>query len=81
MGKTGLEAMPAHEKKRCPVCQSEFECKLGSILQCQCQDVYLTPEHLEFITSQYDDCLCASCLRKLRAQYDNPHASTQHLES
>jgi hypothetical protein len=39
-------------------------------LLCQCQTVYLTPEHLEYVSEQYTDCLCAACLKVVRAEYD-----------
>jgi len=42
--------MRKHEQKRCPRCQALFECKSGSILLCQCQTVYLEPEHLEYVS-------------------------------
>lgn len=63
--------MPAHEKKSCPRCDALFECKAGSILQCQCQTVYLTPEHLEYINRHYTDCLCAACLAAVCTEYEN----------
>jgi len=62
--------MRKHEQKRCPRCQALFECKSGSILLCQCQTVYLTPEHLEYVSERYTDCLCAACLKAVRAEYD-----------
>ena len=63
--------MPSHEQKQCPRCQRLFECKAGSILLCQCQTVYLTPEHLELVNLQYNDCLCSKCLKEVRVEYDN----------
>jgi len=62
--------MRKHEQKRCPRCQALFECKSGSILLCQCQTVYLVPEHLDYVSEHYTDCLCAACLKVVRAEYD-----------
>ena len=62
--------MRKHEQKRCPRCQALFECKSGSILLCQCQTVYLTQVHLKYVSAQYTDCLCATCLKAVRAEYD-----------
>jgi len=62
--------MPKHETKNCARCGKEFECKSGSILLCQCQTLYLTPNELDFIASQYEDCLCVSCLKRLKADYN-----------
>ena len=62
--------MQKHEQKQCPRCKENFECKTGSIELCQCQSVKLTEQHLEYIQSRYDDCLCASCLIELRREYN-----------
>lgn len=59
-----------HETKRCPRCDAEFECKSGSILLCQCQTIYLSAEQTDFISEQFDDCLCVSCLQALRSEYN-----------
>ena len=59
-----------HETKQCPRCNTEFECKSGSILLCQCQTIYLSSEQMDFISGQYDDCLCVDCLQALRSEYN-----------
>lgn len=59
-----------HETKNCPRCNRELECKSGSILLCQCQTVVLSPEQLDYINSQYLDCLCARCLLEVRGEYN-----------
>ena len=61
--------MPQHEKKQCPRCQQSFECKSGSILLCQCSKIEMSSEQLEYSNSQYDDCLCLSCLKELQAEF------------
>ncbi|MBZ4189194.1 cysteine-rich CWC family protein [Niabella beijingensis] len=61
--------MCKHEDKYCPRCKQPFECKVGSILLCQCSTVSLNDEERDFINQQYEDCLCASCLKELRAVY------------
>ena len=67
---------PKHETKNCQRCGKGFECKSGSVLLCQCQTVVLSPEQLEYISARYDDCLCASCLLELRAEFN----ALQHKE-
>ena len=62
--------MPKHEKKQCPRCSAEFECKTGSILLCKCSKIEMTAEQLEYSSTQYDDCLCLSCLKELRSEYN-----------
>ncbi|MBL1276021.1 MAG: cysteine-rich CWC family protein [Ectothiorhodospiraceae bacterium] len=56
--------------KCCPRCNEQFECKVVSILSCQCQIVYLTVKQCEYVSDQYDDCLCATCLQVLRSEYN-----------
>ncbi|NOX92470.1 MAG: cysteine-rich CWC family protein [Gammaproteobacteria bacterium] len=59
-----------HETRHCPRCNAEFECKSGSILLCQCQTVYLSPEQTDYVSAQFEGCLCASCLQVLRSEYN-----------
>lgn len=51
-----------HEIKNCPCCGDSFECKVGSITQCQCWAVQLDEEELQFIREKYETCLCAKCM-------------------
>lgn len=60
--------MCKHEEKYCPRCNKMFECKAGSITQCQCNTVKLTEEERSFIEKKYSDCLCLSCLDELKQQ-------------
>ena len=65
------EEQSKHELKHCPRCQSEFECKSGSILLCQCQAIALSSLQRDYIYANFDDCLCVSCLVELRREYNN----------
>jgi len=62
--------MQKHESKTCPSCQQDFECRCGDIINCQCETVELVQKYRDYIFKLYDDCLCASCLKKLRTQYN-----------
>lgn len=62
--------MPQHEKKQCPRCNANFECKTGSILLCQCSKIEMTAEQLEYSNAKYDDCLCLACLQELRTEFN-----------
>jgi hypothetical protein len=62
--------MAKHEEKYCPRCKTRFECKVGSIMLCQCSTVELTAAQREYINVNYTDCLCASCMLELRAIYN-----------
>jgi len=54
--------MSQAEPKVCPRCQSPFECKVGNILECQCNGIRLTAEAWACIATNYTDCLCRACL-------------------
>ena len=69
--------MCEHEKKYCPHCNLLFECKVGSILLCQCATVSLTENERMFIKDRYDDCLCASCITQLKAMYHDEKLKDQ----
>lgn len=69
--------MCKHEEKHCPRCQLVFECKPGSITQCQCSGIQLTVEESAFVGAKYDDCLCINCLRDLKQKYE--HFKTKYI--
>jgi len=66
-----VKRMCKHEEKSCPRCQQAFECKVGSILLCQCSAVQLNAEERSYLEENYDDCLCASCMQILKTEYHN----------
>lgn len=43
-----------------------FECKVGSILQCQCSGLVFTDAEKDYIYQRYPDCLCRNCLQHIR---------------
>lgn len=61
--------MCKHEEKYCPRCNIVFECKAGSIMQCQCNAIQLSPEEQVYVESKYEDCLCIGCLHALQKEY------------
>lgn len=61
--------MSKHEEKHCPRCNTVFECKAGTIMQCQCSAIQLTVEESAFVQAKYDDCLCINCLYELQNKY------------
>lgn len=63
--------MIKHEEKYCPRCKTLFECKLGSILLCQCNAVTLNEQERDYIRGRFDDCLCADCIKILKGEYRN----------
>ena len=69
--------MCRHEEKHCPRCNIAFECKAGTITQCQCSAIQLSAEESAFIQAKYDDCLCINCIRDLQKKYD--HFKTKYI--
>lgn len=61
--------MCEHEQKYCPRCKNAFECKVGSILLCQCSTVALSQEQRDYVAARYVDCLCAACLVEMKAEH------------
>jgi hypothetical protein len=61
--------MSEHEKKYCPRCSTPFECKVGSILLCQCTSVTLTETERNYLHENYEDCLCANCMKELKIEF------------
>jgi hypothetical protein len=61
--------MPVHEQKYCARCNGVFECKVGDIAHCHCNEIVLTLEERTFIEGKYQDCLCHQCLKDLKNKY------------
>ena len=70
-----------HELKYCPRCHSTFECKAGNILLCQCNTVILSDREKEYLSNNYDDCLCAACLNEFKLILKNTSASEEIEQS
>ncbi|MCX7997715.1 MAG: cysteine-rich CWC family protein [Leptospiraceae bacterium] len=51
-----------HEPKKCSRCGIIFECKVGDVANCQC-NLPLQKETIDFLRQNYNDCLCANCLK------------------
>ncbi len=63
--------MLKHEEKYCPRCKNSFECKVGSILLCQCSTVSLNEKEREFMKNNFEDCLCAECMKAVKVEFRN----------
>jgi len=61
--------MPSHETVHCPRCKTIFECRVGNVLQCQCQAVTLSEDERQYINEHYSGCLCADCLQHMKSIY------------
>jgi len=58
-----------HEIIQCERCRSAFECKANSVTRCQCTKVQLSLNETQYVSEQYDSCLCAGCLLELQQEY------------
>lgn len=65
-----------HEEINCDRCGARFECKANAYIKCQCSAVQLTLNETQYISEQYDSCLCANCLLELKQEYANLLNST-----
>ena len=48
--------------KECPRCQRVFECHVDSVSQCHCSAIEISTDVIEYVKTNYDDCLCQRCL-------------------
>ncbi|WP_276089863.1 cysteine-rich CWC family protein [Pedobacter sp. JY14-1] len=67
--------MIKHEIISCERCSAPIECKANSYTKCQCSEVQLTLNEMEYIGEQYDGCLCSFCLFQLRQEYQDSMSS------
>ena len=63
--------MPQHEVTQCALCNSRFECKMGTITQCQCFEVEVSRQTRQFLEQTDLDCLCKNCLSLLNQKIEN----------
>jgi hypothetical protein len=61
---------PKHEIIRCERCGAAFECKANSFTKCQCSVVPLTLNETQYISENYEGCLCAGCLMEVKKEYE-----------
>ncbi|WP_461081844.1 cysteine-rich CWC family protein [Spirosoma flavus] len=65
-----MNLKPEHEPTNCPRCGGSFACRADTIGLCQCQVVRLTEDQRQYVSSLFQGCLCANCLRALGSEYD-----------
>lgn len=61
--------MSKHEIIPCERCSARIECKANSYTKCQCSDIQLTLNEVQYIAELYDGCLCIVCLHELQKEY------------
>ncbi len=63
--------MIKHEIIQCERCRTRIECKANSYTRCQCSEVHLNLNEVQYISELYEGCLCAGCLNELKEEYEN----------
>jgi hypothetical protein len=58
--------MQKHAVKNCSKCQAAFECKAGSITQCQCFGISFSEAERRVLENACADCLCCHCLTEIK---------------
>ena len=58
-----------HEIISCDRCGKSIECKANSYTKCQCSVVQLTINEVQYISENFEGCMCADCLRALQLEY------------
>ncbi len=58
-----------HEIITCQRCSTLVECKANSISKCQCSQVQLSLNELQYVSECFEGCLCANCLLDLQKEY------------
>lgn len=55
--------------KKCSRCGIQIECKSYNIKSCECSEISLIKEEIEFIHLKYQDCLCNKCLMEMKDEF------------
>ncbi|HEX8376415.1 MAG TPA: cysteine-rich CWC family protein [Pedobacter sp.] len=63
--------MSKHEIIPCERCKSRIECKANAYTKCQCSSVKLDLNEVQYVSENFDGCLCAACLLALKDEYQN----------
>ena len=61
--------MTKHEIIHCERCGKSMECKANAFTKCQCSTVQLNLNEVQYISENYEGCMCAGCLGELKEEY------------
>lgn len=64
-----MQLNSSKKNKTCKRCQQLFICNPTDIAACGCRQIYLTPDELSFVATQYSDCVCNTCLLHLKDEF------------
>ncbi|PBQ30769.1 secretion protein [Sphingobacteriaceae bacterium] len=58
------------DSEACERCTQKFECRPDDIAACDCAKISLSKEEYSYISSHFTMCLCNSCLKELKEEYN-----------
>lgn len=58
-----------HEIISCERCNRRIECKANSYTKCQCSQIQLSLNEVQYVSELYEGCLCYDCLADLQKEY------------
>jgi len=64
-----LIQMIKHEIITCERCGKRMECKANAFSKCQCSTIQLNLNEVQYVSENYEGCLCAACLNELKEEY------------
>jgi len=59
-----------HEIISCERCGNSIECKANAYTKCQCSKVQLNLNEVQYISENYEGCMCAGCLLEMQSEYN-----------
>lgn len=59
-----------HEIIQCERCAKSIECRANAFFKCQCSTVQLNLNEVQYISENYEGCMCAECLGELKDEYN-----------
>ncbi len=65
--------MAKYESDSCQRCKQLFVCNPYNIANCNCGQVELSYEETQFISKQFEACVCNKCLLELKYEYYLTH--------
>lgn len=61
--------MTKHEIIPCERCGKRIECKANSFTKCQCSCIQLNLNEVQYVSENWEGCMCAACLLELKEEY------------
>ncbi len=56
--------------KTCGICGKDFACNQNQIEKCICREIVLNDEAINYLKTNYSDCLCPQCLALIAEKFN-----------